>query len=708
MESTHKKLCYMASEWERRKLSDRLSDHLMDVIGRKHDEYMLEYRRMDELKRTEAAVQRKRNLELEEYKREKRRALPTWPNSFPYTKWKPDIISWDREHHLTTGSVKFGLLAEMLKNQGRVTIYEQIQVRLGNNRNDVNIITQVVALLDTINEETVYNKLSSAWEAVITLKKTKDQTLNDFFSKFETIQYSLNLADESFKEQEPLEAGKDKKYYEEREQMASRKVEMNDKLKAVQLIKALGVDGTFKRDILSKVDFNKEPSKVYEDTKTAIRDICGDTANLGSNETSEEEKEKNPVNVNLVKPWQEKSGATRGQERFSRSRSWDRRGGNFRDRSRSYSRDRRGFRDRQSSRERSRERSDSRGRKSSVSFQERSRRRDTTPGPGMSEEVIEINESYDRIYINDNFFKTKFNNLGQFMIVDCGSPKSLVGFKEYHRLNNEYSTEKLDAKSKKFRFGPSKVYESELKIRIPMKVGNIEIGAEFYVVRADIPILLGNDVMEPLGGNINMKSRQLELKNIEQSIALVKTPGGHFVVPLKAVAASRKVLKHKEAIEEATNIKGSEAEAVMLALFANTENDDMESLHNELGHSNFVALALTGDEEAQVKKVHRYFGHRSGRRIWDLFAKAEKLKGKRKAVLDMIEKCKICSEMKKSPPRPKVGLPVANDFNEIVGLDLKVLDKNKGHYIMWMVDLFSKMIKGKFIKNKQPATSTLR
>ena len=84
MESTHKKLCYMASEWERRKLSDRLSDHLMDVIGRKHDEYMLEYRRMDELKRTEAAVQRKRHLELEEYKSEKRRALPTWPNSFPY------------------------------------------------------------------------------------------------------------------------------------------------------------------------------------------------------------------------------------------------------------------------------------------------------------------------------------------------------------------------------------------------------------------------------------------------------------------------------------------------------------------------------------------------------------------------------------------------------------------------------------------------
>ena len=60
--------------------------------------------------------------------------------------------------------------------------------------------------------------------------------------------------------------------------------------------------------------------------------------------------------------------------------------------------------------------------------------------------------------------------------------------------------------------------------------------------------------------------------------------------------------------------------------------------------------------------------------------------------------------MKKSPPRPKVGLPVSNDFNDVVGLDLKVLDINKGEYILWIVDLFSKMIKGKFIRDKKPAT----
>ena len=51
--------------------------------------------------------------------------------------------------------------------------------------------------------------------------------------------YSLNLADDTFKEQEQVEAGKELKYYVDRENMASRKVELNDKLKAVHLIKAI-------------------------------------------------------------------------------------------------------------------------------------------------------------------------------------------------------------------------------------------------------------------------------------------------------------------------------------------------------------------------------------------------------------------------------------------------------------------------------------
>ena len=371
-EMTHRALRNMVNDWDRRKISDLLSDHLMDIIDKHFDEYMVEFRRMDEEKRMEAAYIRKRNVEIEEYRKEKRRNIPTWPKSMSYTKFKPDLLSWDKEHHLTSGSVKFGLLAEMLKCQDRITTYEQIQTRLGKERNDINIITKVVELLDGINEETVYNKLASAWEQILSIKRKKEESLNDFFSRFETLLYSLNLADDKYQDLEPMKEGRDLKYYKERENMMQNKVEMNDKLKAVHLLRALDIEESIRRDIISKVDFSKQPKDVFETVKTAIRDICGDGQTI-----------KPEHQVMMMKPWQGDSqgGLKNSNHNEFRGRSYNRRsgrsssGGEFRgERRRSQGRDR--------SRDGSKDRSWSRGRRNNkVDFKPR---RDPTPGPGRS------------------------------------------------------------------------------------------------------------------------------------------------------------------------------------------------------------------------------------------------------------------------------------------------------------------------------------
>ena len=210
-----------------------------------------------------------------------------------------------------------------------------------------------------------------------------------------------------------------------------------------------------------------------------------------------------------------------------------------------------------------------------------------------------------------------------------------------------------------------------------MRLGEISFSAEFFVLKGDIPILLGNDVMKHLEGKIDLNGKKLEFKKVKREIPLIETPGGHYVIPMKHLAISESLEANPSSDSMyKDNLRGDEADAVMVVLFAETETkEDLEKVHDEIGHTTFVELALTGDEKTQIDKVHRYFGHRSGRRIWELFAKADKLKGKRSEVLEIIEKCKICSQMKKRPPRPKVGLPVANNFNEVVGMDLKVLSK---------------------------------
>ena len=289
--------------------------------------------------------------------------------------------------------------------------------------------------------------------------------------------------------------------------------------------------------------------------------------------------------------------------------------------------------------------------------------------------------------------KCSNDNLGQFIIVDCGCPRSLMGDKELETLKDIMEVEEMNVKDQGFRFGPSRVYTSNKKVRLSLQRGGNEINFEFFVVKGNVPILLGNDAMASLGGNIDMDEDKLVLKNAEMDIPLERTRGGHFVIPIKSVTGY-----------DAKNVKGDEADAVMLMVLGDTDNDDLKRFHDEVGHVIFLSVVLDDDERAKVKKVHRYFGHRSSRRTWELFAKANKLVGKKKAVFEVIDNCKTCSAFKKAPPRPKIGLPVASDFNEIVGLDLKVLNKAKGEYILWMVDLFSKMIKGKFIKNKLPET----
>ena len=324
----------------------------------------------------------------------------------------------------------------------------------------------------------------------------------------------------------------------------------------------------------------------------------------------------------------------------------------------------------------------------------------------VSEVVNVFSEYCYDIYNSEEFFRHE-SVLGQFMVVDSGCPRGLMGFGEYERLKIKYETETIKLnRTEKFRFGPSKSYSAESKVRVPMKIRNSEFFMDFFLVDAKIPILVGNDFLKPMGGNINIGEKRLEIKKIHEFIEMVETKGGHFVIPLSNTAFRKPTREEIDAAKEYhENLVGEEADAIMIILMVQSEDEEsLKLFHDQVGHSVFVALALTNDENDQVDKVHRYFGHRSGRRIWDLFSKAKRMKGKRQQVLEVIANCKICSKHRKAPPKPKVGLPATNDFNEIVGIDLKVLDKTKGEYILWMVDLFSKLIKGKYIRNKKPET----
>ena len=139
-------LIHLMNDWQRRKHSEFLSDYLYDLHLKYWNEYNDNFTAKADQKRIEANNQRIKEKELLEYKNEKKRCIPSWPQNVEYAKFKPDLLSWSKEHHLSSGSSKFGQLMEMLKKDGKFHLFEQIQARLGKSRNDNDIIEKIVTL----------------------------------------------------------------------------------------------------------------------------------------------------------------------------------------------------------------------------------------------------------------------------------------------------------------------------------------------------------------------------------------------------------------------------------------------------------------------------------------------------------------------------------------------------------------------------------
>ena len=71
-----------------------------------------------------------------------------------------------------------------------------------------------------------------------------------------------------------------------------------------------------------------------------------------------------------------------------------------------------------------------------------------------------------------------------------------------------------------------------------------------------------------------------------------------------------------------------------------------------------------------------------------------------KRIIDeVIEKCEICKRNSRSKSKPSVAIPRVTDFNLVILVDLKSMEKG---YILWMVCSFTKFVKGIVIKDKSP------
>ena len=233
---------------------------------------------------------------------------------------KPFLSRLQRWNEIEKGKGKYLLLLESLQDSGRNKEKQRVELEVQNGMmdpEDENVINNVSTKLQKWFGKTRVDEASEAWDLFVDIKRAKDENIDAFLLRFETIE----------------------------SQMKSSAVDIPNTILALQLLKSIDVSSNQKQNILVHVDID-DPDTNYEKLKSSIRLLKGCLV----------EKTDDDDEVNYT-----------GNNKFIRSRSKSKSNPRFEDRSfdrKDVGKDRTSSRERGRSRERrySQERSPYRGR----------------------------------------------------------------------------------------------------------------------------------------------------------------------------------------------------------------------------------------------------------------------------------------------------------------------------------------------------------
>ena len=227
--------------------------------------------------------------------------------------------------------------------------------------------------------------------------------------------------------------------------------------------------------------------------------------------------------------------------------------------------------------------------------------------------------------------------------------------------------------NKQFTFGNQGTLNSSATYQIPIKVGGNLKMIEIDSIKSDIPLLISMNAMKELGMVLDLKNDQITINN--KVIPVIRTNAGHYSINLL-----------------------DDDQIPVEQIFMINNSDDHEQV-------NLVDLN-TADEQTQIKlldKIHKQFGHRPKLAFVQVLKSADQWQDKFSPMIDnIIKRCEGCIMRKRSPDKPAVAPPLANDFNQVVTMDLKIWDANKNQYILYMIDAFTRYTVATVINRKTP------
>ena len=206
-----------------------------------------------------------------------------------------------------------------------------------------------------------------------------------------------------------------------------------------------------------------------------------------------------------------------------------------------------------------------------------------------------------------------------------------------------------------FRFGNGIRFPSKQQVSVPIKLGKLTTELHVSVVDANIPLLIRNPGMKKLGLTINFEKDKVYTSRTGETFDLGKNEKGHLTLPVTTTPLSK----------ETHNI---------MNLDECTVKEKEKKVHQILCHP----------REEVLKAFYRDSSENNSETL--------------KLVEEVSRKCAVCLHHKRTPSRPKAGLPLSRTFNQCVAIDLKERRKNNT-YIIHAIDTFSRLTRGKILKN---------
>jgi len=273
----------------------------------------------------------------------------------------------------------------------------------------------------------------------------------------------------------------------------------------------------------------------------------------------------------------------------------------------------------------------------------------------------------DSVFEDDEQLVYLANETQNLALIDCGAAKTVCGKKWFDLYESSLTKEdrekiKEESVTSLFKFGDGDTVKSNTVKIIPTMLCGQDVLIKASIVENNVPLLISKKTLKDAKANINFDEDLIEMDGKCQH--LISTSSGHYAVP---------VGRYEKELNEASN-----------------EDTAMVLIQK-------VFLESSNAEKA-AKKIHRYFAHASPMTLKKFVLKSNyPEKDKLAKEIEKLD-CELCKKYKKEAPKPKTCIPMAERFNQTVALDLKFLETNE--MVLHCIDLLTRFSAAIIVKNK--------